>query len=150
MVFSLFVKRKEYVFETCILYSAYLKRFTVYSFYLTILLYNMLFNILLQFYFEAPSRNKQLRAGSFFLYQVFPGNTVTWQRLFIKSAREAEFETVEKMIAFFREDSSFINCKEPKSGNTALHWACRMGHFVSPFTLFSPDIDIVFISYIYA
>ena len=86
-----------------------------------------------QFYFEAQSRNKQLRAGSFFLYQVFPGNTVTWQRLFIKSAREAEYETVEKMIAFFREDSTFINSKEPKTGHTALHWACRMGHFVSSF-----------------
>ncbi|KAH3877689.1 uncharacterized protein LOC127872130 isoform X2 [Dreissena polymorpha] len=82
-----------------------------------------------EFYFEAPSRNKQLRSGSFFLYQVFPGNTVTWQRLFIKSAREAEYETVEKMIAFFREDSTFVNCKEPKTGHTALHWASRMGHF---------------------
>ena len=84
-----------------------------------------------QFYFEAQSRNKQLRTGTMFLYQVFPGNTVTWQRLFIKSAREAEFETVEKMIAFFREHSSFINCKEPKSGNTGLHYAARSGHFVS-------------------
>ena len=84
-----------------------------------------------QFYFEAQSRNKQLRTGSYFLYQVFPGNTVTWQRLFIKSAKEAEYETVEKMIMFFREDRSFINCKEPKSGNTALHFACKLGHFVS-------------------
>ncbi|KAL4225169.1 hypothetical protein ACF0H5_015861 [Mactra antiquata] len=82
-----------------------------------------------EFFFEAQSRNKQLRTGSYFLYQVFPGNTSTWQRLFIKSAKEAEYETVEKMIAFFREDSSFINCREPKSGNTALHLACRMGHF---------------------
>ena len=84
-----------------------------------------------QFFFEAQSRNKQLKTGTQFLYQVFPGNTVTWQRLFIKSAREAEFETVEKMIAFFKEHSSFINCKEPKSGNTGLHHAARSGHFVS-------------------
>ncbi|XP_060562778.1 uncharacterized protein LOC132722318 isoform X4 [Ruditapes philippinarum] len=82
-----------------------------------------------EFYFEAQSRNKQLKTGSFFLYQVFPGNTSTWQRLFIKSARDCEYETVEKMIGFFREDSSFINCREPKTGNTALHLACRMGHF---------------------
>ncbi|XP_053383962.1 uncharacterized protein LOC123536322 isoform X2 [Mercenaria mercenaria] len=82
-----------------------------------------------EFYFEAQSRNKQLKTGSYFLYQVFPGNTSTWQRLFIKSARDSEYETVEKMIAFFREDSSFINCREPKTGNTALHLACRMGHF---------------------
>ncbi|XP_052800686.1 uncharacterized protein LOC128231667 isoform X4 [Mya arenaria] len=82
-----------------------------------------------EFFFEAPSRNKQLRTGSFFLYQVFPGNTSTWQRLFIKSARDNEYETVEKMIAFFRDDTSFVNSREPKTGNTALHWACRMGHF---------------------
>ncbi|WAR01827.1 Y381-like protein [Mya arenaria] len=83
-----------------------------------------------EFFFEAPSRNKQLRTGSFFLYQVFPGNTSTWQRLFIKSARDNEYETVEKMIAFFRDDTSFVNSREPKTGNTALHWACRMGHFL--------------------
>lgn len=80
---------------------------------------------------EAPSRNKQLKAGAKFLYQVFPGNTGSWQRLFIKSARDNEFETVEKMIVFFQSHPQFINAKEPKSGNTALHWACRNGHFVS-------------------
>ncbi|KAK7098620.1 uncharacterized protein [Littorina saxatilis] len=82
-----------------------------------------------EFYYEAPSRNKQLKAGTVFLYQVFPGSTVTWQRLFIKSARENEIDTVEKMITFFRGHSSFINSKEPKTGHTALHWACRNGHF---------------------
>ncbi|KAL8614249.1 hypothetical protein ACOMHN_026466 [Nucella lapillus] len=84
---------------------------------------------LYQFYYEAPSRNKQLKAGTVFLYQVFPGSTVTWQRLFIKAARDNEFDTVEKMITFFRSHSSFINSKEPKTGHTALHWACRSGHF---------------------
>lgn len=82
-----------------------------------------------EIYMEAPSRNKQLKAGAKFLYQVFPGNTGSWQRLFIKSARDNEFETVEKMIVFFQSHPQFINAKEPKSGNTALHWACRNGHF---------------------
>ncbi|XP_055998277.1 uncharacterized protein LOC125647533 isoform X2 [Ostrea edulis] len=82
-----------------------------------------------EIYIEAPSRNKQLKAGIKFLYQVFPGNTGSWQRLFIKSARDNEFETVEKMIIFFQSHPQFINAKEPKSGNTALHWACRNGHF---------------------
>ncbi|KAK3101728.1 hypothetical protein FSP39_005894 [Pinctada imbricata] len=82
-----------------------------------------------EIYVEAPSRNKQLKAGVKFLYQVFPGNTTSWQRLFIKSARDNEFETVEKMIVFFQSHPQFINAKEPKSGNTALHWACRNGHF---------------------
>ncbi|XP_061182605.1 uncharacterized protein LOC133190936 [Saccostrea echinata] len=82
-----------------------------------------------EIFLEAPSRNKQLKAGIKFLYQVFPGNTGSWQRLFIKSARDNEFETVEKMIIFFQSHPQFINAKEPKSGNTALHWACRNGHF---------------------
>ncbi|XP_076450581.1 uncharacterized protein LOC143286742 [Babylonia areolata] len=82
-----------------------------------------------EFYYEAPSRNKQLKAGTVFLYQVFPGSTVTWQRLFIKAARDNEFDTVEKMITFFRGHNSFINSREPKTGHTALHWACRNGHF---------------------
>jgi len=72
-----------------------------------------------------------LKAGQLFLYQVFHGNTVSWQRLFIKAARDNEFETVEKMIVFFQSHPAFINSKEPKSANTALHWACRNGHFVS-------------------
>ena len=87
--------------------------------------------IIFQIFVEAPSRNKQLKAGQLFLYQVFHGNTVSWQRLFIKAARDNEFETVEKMIVFFQSHPAFINSKEPKSANTALHWACRNGHFVS-------------------
>ncbi|KAK3602636.1 hypothetical protein CHS0354_034226 [Potamilus streckersoni] len=82
-----------------------------------------------EFFFEAPSRNKQLKTGTLFLYQVFPGNTATWQRLFIKSARENEYETLEKMIVFFKEHPAFISSRESKTGNTALHWACRLGHF---------------------
>lgn len=82
-----------------------------------------------EIFVEAPSRNKQLKAGQLFLYQVFHGNTVSWQRLFIKAARDNEFETVEKMIVFFQSHPAFINSKEPKSANTALHWACRNGHF---------------------
>ncbi|CAC5404439.1 unnamed protein product [Mytilus coruscus] len=82
-----------------------------------------------EIYVEASSRNKQLKAGQQFLYQVFHGNTVSWQRLFIKAARDNEYETVEKMIVFFQSHPAFINSKEPKSANTALHWACRNGHF---------------------
>ncbi|XP_060080381.1 uncharacterized protein LOC132559772 [Ylistrum balloti] len=83
----------------------------------------------IEIFVESQSRNKLLKAGTVFLYQVFPGNTTTWQRLFIKSARENEFETVQKMIVFFQSNPSFINAKEPKTGNTALHWACRNGLF---------------------
>ncbi|XP_005093507.2 uncharacterized protein LOC101862335 [Aplysia californica] len=82
-----------------------------------------------EFYYEAPSRNKHLKAGTVFLYQVFPGNTSNWQRMFIKAARENEIETVEKMITFFKNNPSFINSKEPKTGHTALHHAARHGHF---------------------
>ncbi|XP_050411091.1 uncharacterized protein LOC126825502 [Patella vulgata] len=80
-------------------------------------------------YIEASSRNKQLKNGTRFLYQVFPGNTTTWQRHFIKCARENDYDTVDKMITFFKGQGSFINCREPKSGMTALHWASREGHY---------------------
>ena len=34
-------------------------------------------------------------------------------------------------MAFFNADKDFIKAKEHGSGNTALHMACRHGHFVS-------------------
>ena len=34
-------------------------------------------------------------------------------------------------VAFFNADKNFIKSKEHGSGNTALHMACRHGHFVS-------------------
>ena len=34
-------------------------------------------------------------------------------------------------MAFFNADKNFIKSKEHGSGNTALHMACRHGHFVS-------------------
>ncbi|ESO91608.1 hypothetical protein LOTGIDRAFT_233395 [Lottia gigantea] len=79
-------------------------------------------------YVEASSRNKQMKNGTKFLYQVFPGNTVTWQRHFIKCARENDYDVVDKMITFFMGSGSFVNCKEPKSGMSALHWASREGN----------------------
>jgi ankyrin repeat protein len=37
-------------------------------------------------------------------------------------------DTVKKLVVFFKRDGEFINSKEPGSGNTALHFACRNGH----------------------
>ncbi|PVD34056.1 hypothetical protein C0Q70_05318 [Pomacea canaliculata] len=95
-----------------------------------------------EFYFEAPSRNKQLKAGTVFLYQVFPGSTINWQRLLIKSARDNEFDKVDKLLEFFQGHDSLINSKEPKTGNTALHWACRNGHFDLALLLLEGGSDI--------
>ena len=86
-----------------------------------------------QFFFEAASRNKLLKAGSLMLYQVFPGNHINWHRQCIKSIKENEVDTVKNMITFFKTQPSFINAKETNSGNTALHWACRTGCYVSGF-----------------
>ncbi|CAL1541164.1 unnamed protein product [Lymnaea stagnalis] len=81
------------------------------------------------FYFEALSRNKYLKAGSIFLYQVFPGNSLSWEHMFIKAARENELDRVERMVQFFPSDFSFINSRDTKTGQTALHMAARHGHF---------------------
>ena len=38
-----------------------------------------------QIYLEAQSRNKQLKPDTNFLYQVFPGNYLTWQKVYFSS-----------------------------------------------------------------
>lgn len=78
---------------------------------------------------QSSSRNKILKAGSLFLYQIFPGNTLPGQRLFFKAAKTAELDTMQKLVSFFQSDRTFIDSKELGSGNTALHIACRQGHF---------------------
>ena len=72
-----------------------------------------------------------MKLGSTFLYQVFPTSLLTWHKVFIKAARENELETVQRMVVFFKHQPSFINCREPQSGNSALHWTCKLGHYVS-------------------
>ena len=44
-----------------------------------------------------------------------------------------------QQVAFFNADKSFIKSKEHGSGNTALHMACRHGHFVSLVSVLSTD-----------
>lgn len=72
-----------------------------------------------------------LQTNYTFLYQVFPSNMVTWQKVFLKAVKENDFEAIHRMVIFFRTMPEFINGKEPITGNTALHWACRLGHYVS-------------------
>nr|XP_006813042.1 PREDICTED: ankyrin-3-like [Saccoglossus kowalevskii] len=85
-----------------------------------------------EMYFESQSRNKTLKAGSIFLYQVFPGNTLQWELLYFKAAKMGELDTVQKLVVFFKSKRpTFINAKEKRTGNTALHWAARNGHYNS-------------------
>lgn len=83
----------------------------------------------LEIFFESSSRNKMLKAGSLFVYQVFPGTTSQCQRLLFKAAKTGELDIVQKLVAFFHLDKTFVDSKEHSSGNTALHMACRHGHF---------------------
>ncbi|KAL5006741.1 hypothetical protein ScPMuIL_015547 [Solemya velum] len=95
-----------------------------------------------EFYFESTSRNKHLKAGSTFIYQVFPGTTAAFQKLFIKMARENELESVEKMLLFFKSHPTFPNSKEPKTRNTALHCCSRNGHYEVVKLLLNKGADI--------
>ncbi|XP_071809537.1 uncharacterized protein [Asterias amurensis] len=81
-------------------------------------------------FLESPSKNKLLKTGAVFLYQVFPGNFSQWESLFFKACKLGEIDIVEKMVVFFRDKRpGFINAKEKKTGNTALHMAARNGHY---------------------
>lgn len=82
----------------------------------------------LDIFFESSSRNKMLKAGSLFVYQVFPGTTTQCQRLLFKAAKNGELDVVQKLVAFFHLDKTFVDSREHSSGNTALHLACRHGH----------------------
>ncbi|RMX55734.1 hypothetical protein pdam_00015503 [Pocillopora damicornis] len=95
-----------------------------------------------EIYFESSSRNKTLKAGSWFLYQIFPGTTLQCQRLLFKAAKTGELDTVQKLVAFFNADKDFIKSKEHGSGNTALHMACRHGHFDIVLYLLENGADI--------
>ncbi|XP_028403348.1 uncharacterized protein LOC114526043 isoform X2 [Dendronephthya gigantea] len=91
---------------------------------------------------SSTSRNKILKAGTLFLYQIFPGSTLPCQRLLFKATKTAEMDTVQKLISFFQADNTFINSKEVGSGNTALHMACRQGHFELVHYLLEHGADI--------
>ena len=40
-------------------------------------------------------------------------------------------EQVERMVTFFKNNNQILNCREPQTGNSPLHWAAKLGHFVS-------------------
>ncbi|XP_071500405.1 uncharacterized protein [Diadema antillarum] len=83
-----------------------------------------------QIFVESPSKNKLLKSGSIFLYQVFPGNSLQWEALFFKACKVGEMDTVQKLVVFFQDKKpGFINAKEKKTGNIGLHMAVRNGHY---------------------
>jgi len=82
-----------------------------------------------EIYLDCGSKNKAFKAGSKFLYQVFPGNPFQCQRLLYKAAKDGELESVKKLVAFFEKSHAFVNSRDKKSGNTAMHIACRNGNF---------------------
>ncbi|RXN00140.1 Ankycorbin [Acipenser ruthenus] len=66
-----------------------------------------------------------------FLYQVFPGSASHWQQLVFKALRSRDYTAVKDMVLFFRTThNEVINTEDPSTGNTALHLACRSGHFL--------------------
>ncbi|KAK2566816.1 Poly [ADP-ribose] polymerase tankyrase-2 [Acropora cervicornis] len=75
-------------------------------------------------------------------YEVFPGTTLQCQRLLFRAAKTGELDTVQKLVAFFNSDKDFIKSKEHGSGNTALHMACRHGHFDIVLFLLENGADI--------
>ena len=60
---------------------------------------------------------------------------MTWQRLLIKGAKDNELDTVQNLASFFRTHPSFLNSKEAQTGMSALHWASRLGHIVSVYSI---------------
>jgi hypothetical protein len=83
------------------------------------------------------SNKKILKKGTVFLYQVFPQNISFYHRFLIKACHENDLETVRRLVEFFATfDLAFVNLRETKSLNSALHIAALNGFFViSPYVL---------------
>lgn len=82
-----------------------------------------------ELFFESSSRNKILKSGDRFLYQVFPGTPNQCQRLLRQAAKTGDLVTVEKLVLFFKSNEEFVNSTDPETENTPLHLASRNGHF---------------------
>eukprot|EP00794_Sanderia_malayensis_P010823 gene10823-11975_t len=95
-----------------------------------------------EIFLDSGSRNKALKAGSKFLYQVFPGNSLQSQRQMYKAAKAGELNIVKKLIGFFEKEHKFVNSRDQNSGNTSLHVACRNGHFAIVLFLLENNADV--------
>jgi hypothetical protein len=72
-----------------------------------------------------------MHTNSVFLYQIFPSTMTTWQKSFMKAVKENEYDAIHRMVVFFRTMPAFINGAEAFTGDTGLHWACRLGYYVN-------------------
>ena len=80
-------------------------------------------------YFESLTRNRTLKPGHHFLYQLFPGSQKFLQKVYHKRVKAGDLLTVRKLIKFYDDSQNFIDSADVVSGNTALHLAIKFAHF---------------------
>ncbi|XP_063684870.1 uncharacterized protein LOC134819039 [Bolinopsis microptera] len=80
-------------------------------------------------YFESHTRNRTLKPGQEFLYQLFPGSQVFLQKVYHKRVKAGDLLTVKKLIKFYDHAPEFIDSKDIWTGNTGLHLAVKYSHF---------------------
>ncbi|XP_075258379.1 uncharacterized protein LOC142350417 [Convolutriloba macropyga] len=76
---------------------------------------------------EVPTLSKMLRAGSEYLYMVFPGGMGLYENMLQKAVKNGEFEMVRKFVVFFNSNS-YVNSRDPNTGSDRLS--------ISPIMLF--------------
>ena len=91
---------------------------------------------------ETLSSNKSLRAGSLFLYQIFPDDMTLSQNLLFKAVKNGELDTVKNLISFFQAEPSFVSGVHGNAKTTALHLACRLAKFDLVLYLLEQNADI--------
>ena len=60
-----------------------------------------------------------LRAGSEYLYMVFPGGMGLYENMLQKAVKNGEFEMVRKFVVFFNSNS-YVNSRDPNTGSDRL------------------------------
>ena len=82
-----------------------------------------------EIYFESLTKNRTLKPGHKFLYQLFPGSQLFLQKVYHKRVKAGDLLTVKKLLRFYDNSAEFIDSQEANSGNTGLHIATKCGFF---------------------
>ena len=82
----------------------------------------------MEVFLEFSGGNRRLSEGTNFLYQIFPSNLSMYVQQLINAAKTGRVKSVKTLLSFFLPTwPKFINEKDQKTGDTALHVAAQAG-----------------------
>lgn len=93
-------------------------------------------------FLESLSSNKSLKAGSLFVYQIFPYDMNLAKSLLFKEIKNEELESVKNLVSFFQSEPSFVSGSYGNTKTTPLHLACKNSNFDIVLYLLEQNADV--------